>query len=276
MNRSGRAILLGAALLPFAHLADAASYVDANNRIQLTVTPTLSAATEHLAWQFTIQPRSAEFEISSIDAATSELGFSGIDFRQVNPGGQSTVFADFNSFFPAGEDATTDTQFAFVSNDLFVVPQSASENTASLKAAFSGFTPFVATVPPPTFAQIVQPTDSTGILHSAFAVRPVGGGIAELVEIGPIEFALVPGDFDFDNRVDALDLMIWSNEYGQSQVVDADGDRDFDGIDFLVWQRQADTLIATTSLVPEPAALVHLLLTVLIIPQRVFEMKRAA
>jgi hypothetical protein len=52
----------------------------------------------------------------------------------------------------------------------------------------------------------------------------------------------IPGDFDLDGTVDAVDLGIWQQLYGTSQVQgylpgDADGDGYVGGRDFLIWQR---------------------------------------
>jgi hypothetical protein len=71
----------------------------------------------------------------------------------------------------------------------------------------------------------------------------------------------IPGDFDLDGHVDAVDLGIWQQMYGTSQDQgflpgDADGNRTVNGRDFLIWQQnvgQAQALMLENleaSLVP--------------------------
>jgi glucose/arabinose dehydrogenase len=68
-----------------------------------------------------------------------------------------------------------------------------------------------------------------------------------------------PGDFQPDGYVDSDDLALWQEFYGleDTDYRDADGDGDFDGNDFLLWQRNL-TLppegMADSAAVPEPAA----------------------
>lgn len=56
-----------------------------------------------------------------------------------------------------------------------------------------------------------------------------------------------PGDFNRDGSVDAADLVTWTDGYGT----------DFDGADFLTWQREIDGASATAASapVPEPSAM---------------------
>jgi gluconolactonase len=70
----------------------------------------------------------------------------------------------------------------------------------------------------------------------------------------------LPGDFDYDNDVDAADLAIWQAASGQvGAALDADGDGDgaVTGDDFLAWQRQlSETPLSPASSaypIPEPA-----------------------
>ena len=46
-----------------------------------------------------------------------------------------------------------------------------------------------------------------------------------------------PGDFNFDGSVDSYDLAVWRASSGFDAAGDADGDRDADGADYLIWQR---------------------------------------
>ena len=74
----------------------------------------------------------------------------------------------------------------------------------------------------------------------------------------------VPGDFNGDDLVDGEDLGEWEAQFGSAgdPSADADRDEDVDGADFLVWQRQLGNVpvVATAASVPEPKALVLLLL----------------
>ncbi|QEG33139.1 hypothetical protein [Bythopirellula goksoeyrii] len=71
-----------------------------------------------------------------------------------------------------------------------------------------------------------------------------------------------PGDFDQNGVVNADDLTDWRSAYGTTtsnpfNSGDGDGDRDVDGSDFLVWQRQLASynLALSNDTVPEPTAL---------------------
>jgi mannan endo-1,4-beta-mannosidase len=72
-------------------------------------------------------------------------------------------------------------------------------------------------------------------------------------------------DFNFDGRVDLLDLARWHNALAIDRSADADGDRDTDGGDFLRWQAQFGGANAAPSAqpVPEPSA-VGLVLAILL------------
>jgi hypothetical protein len=68
-------------------------------------------------------------------------------------------------------------------------------------------------------------------------------------------------DFDGDGIVGADDLANWKTGFGRTVATrgqgDADGDRDVDGSDFLIWQRQVGSglpVAATQAAVPEPTA----------------------
>jgi hypothetical protein len=68
--------------------------------------------------------------------------------------------------------------------------------------------------------------------------------------------AHIPGDCNNDGTVDSADLAQWKGDFGQNANSDADNDNDSDGADFLAWQRQLGSGLATPagSAVPEPAA----------------------
>jgi endoglucanase len=70
----------------------------------------------------------------------------------------------------------------------------------------------------------------------------------------------VPGDFNFDDVVDANDLLLWNMSAGRSGLdlaADADDDGDVDGHDLLAWQQHLGMTTAAwaaaASSVPEPS-----------------------
>lgn len=85
----------------------------------------------------------------------------------------------------------------------------------------------------------------------------------------------LPGDLDKNGIVDADDLRVWTDNYGETGGRpylngDADGDGDTDGRDFFVWQQQYGTssegsngVVAVGSLsIPEPTSLALLMFVV--------------
>lgn len=128
-------------------------------------------------------------------------------------------------------------------------------------------------------------TDDNSIVHSSetttdnlehifFEVGPgnykiqvshFGGGHDDAQEYALAWWAgnITPGDFDGDGDVDGDDLNQWKDDYGQNGRSDANGDGVSDGADFMIWQRNFGTgvpAVAANSVVPEPSALVMLLL----------------
>src|SRR5690606_913023 len=63
------------------------------------------------------------------------------------------------------------------------------------------------------------------------------------------------GDFDGNRIVDSGDLTQWRGDFGLNADSDADGDGDTDGVDFLIWQREAFSAPAAfvAAPVPEPS-----------------------
>jgi hypothetical protein len=65
---------------------------------------------------------------------------------------------------------------------------------------------------------------------------PSGNGSAG----GDFQFRVdvLPASFDADDDVDAFDLLIWQNDFGQTMTIegDAEGDGDVDAFDLLIWQ----------------------------------------
>jgi GH35 family endo-1,4-beta-xylanase len=83
---------------------------------------------------------------------------------------------------------------------------------------------------------------------------------------GQSDYALVvdlAADFNDDGVVDAVDLGVWSENFGSSGASgDANGDNQTDGADFLIWQQQLGMTVdqplaaqVAAAAVPEPAAL---------------------
>lgn len=74
-------------------------------------------------------------------------------------------------------------------------------------------------------------------------------------------------DFDFDGKVDGLDLTDWESSYNIDALADADGDGNSTGLDFLQWQLQFGAGVASVgpigNLVPEPPAVLIVLTALL-------------
>lgn len=73
-----------------------------------------------------------------------------------------------------------------------------------------------------------------------------------------------PGDYDADGDVDADDYTVWSNTYGSTLALGADGNADgrVDAADYTVWRDALAAAQAGSAGVPEPSALVVSLLGV--------------
>jgi autotransporter-associated beta strand protein len=70
--------------------------------------------------------------------------------------------------------------------------------------------------------------------------------------------APMPGDFNGDRKVDAVDLAAFRGGFGMTSAAtaahgDADGDGDVDGSDFLTWQRNFGAGDPPAGAIPEPA-----------------------
>jgi autotransporter-associated beta strand protein len=76
----------------------------------------------------------------------------------------------------------------------------------------------------------------------------------------------IPGDFNGDGFVNAIDLSQWQLDYGLNGNSDANGDGDSDGRDFLVWQRyfnDGSLDAGVFKAVPEPTCLTLIILFVI-------------
>ncbi len=248
-----------ACLLPLHDNGQAATHVDSLNLVSLTVTPTPSSAAGHLTWQFEVTPLDDAHVISSIDVSSGVFGFAGSALRQVHPSELPTAFPDFNPIFPSGEDASSDSQFAFVRSSLTVVPNSIADNTSALEAAFTGFEPIAEAT---KLAHLVLPFGDFAEFSGAFVVRPMSGGLPRIAEFHSISIGGYTADFDNDGDVDSEDLHDpiygWEARFGNT----------VDGSDFLEWQRQftgnlSSTVIASV-VVPEPSGACSLLIGLLL------------
>jgi hypothetical protein len=80
----------------------------------------------------------------------------------------------------------------------------------------------------------------------------------------------IPGDYNGDRSVDLADLVVWNKDYNSSQNVSTDGNEDgvVDAADYVVWRQHVESnqsasaasATAVNSLVPEPSAVLQLLL----------------
>ena len=118
---------------------------------------------------------------------------------------------------------------------------------------------------------VPEGTDVFGLFFSMDPDLRIGRPDTEVQFRIPPSTLLIPalaGDFNFDGRVDYIDLQRWLNANPAYWDGDADGDRDTDGHDFLIWQRQygQGTMTTEATAVPEPGTL--LLLSLLLVAVR--------
>jgi hypothetical protein len=243
-----------------AHTVSGQSYVDANGLVRLQVSGGLSTAPGHAIWNVSVEPASFDKEISSIDTATGDFGFSAQSLRQVNPSGLSTVFADYNGLFPPGEDATSDSQFAYTRSGLLVIAE--AESSSHLGAIFTGFDPIRRTGSQVKIAHATVPFGVIGSFSGAFAVRPIGGGSPQIALFENIPFGGTPsaGDYNGNDSVDAADYIVWREtlgETGTSLMADGNGDGVVDAGDYGLWRanfgQSSSALALAASTVPEPS-----------------------
>jgi len=98
--------------------------------------------------------------------------------------------------------------------------------------------------------------------------RPYG----DFPDMGADEYGSPMGDINYDGLVDGGDYTIWADHYGQSDVGFSGGDLNGDGVvnggDYTLWADNYNFGVAGASAVPEPTALVVLLLSVGIVARR--------
>jgi hypothetical protein len=78
-------------------------------------------------------------------------------------------------------------------------------------------------------------------------------GYIDNIRVGTLPPA-ADADFNDDTFVNAADLEIWRDAFGEDALGDADGDLDSDGGDFLLWQRQFTGLAGGFASIPEPSS----------------------
>jgi autotransporter-associated beta strand protein len=108
-----------------------------------------------------------------------------------------------------------------------------------------------------------QPVGIWGAVGSGAAfTSPLITGTG-LLQVMTTSIPPIPADFDGDGDVDGADLAQWQADFGLNGNSDADEDGDSDGLDILAWQQQftgGNPLVSSATAVPEPAAVVLLLL----------------
>ncbi|HYO24657.1 MAG TPA: LamG-like jellyroll fold domain-containing protein [Lacipirellulaceae bacterium] len=139
-------------------------------------------------------------------------------------------------------------------HDALVVNGAALLNGALAVSLIDGFQPAAGNAfdifdwsnPIGAFANVSLPLLSGGLAWDATNLYTTG--VLSVVNGTPL-----PGDFNDDQAVDALDLEVWRGAVGTTAQGDADGDGDSDGADFVIWQRGLGGAMAPTAAVPEPA-----------------------
>lgn len=113
------------------------------------------------------------------------------------------------------------------------------------------------------------------------------GGTITSMSLTPYIPDTIVGDFDGNSIVDANDLNVWKQQFGQSGTFSADANKDnvVDGSDYLAWQRAVGATAANTPLagtltasVPEPASVSLLASSALLIVslgKRIFSRRSA-
>jgi peptidyl-prolyl cis-trans isomerase A (cyclophilin A) len=83
----------------------------------------------------------------------------------------------------------------------------------------------------------------------------------EAVVINNVSVLNLPaGDYNFDGKVNQLDLAVWRADFGSTLKAEADGNGDgvVDGGDLMIWQRsfgKTSAMTAALSVIPEPSGL---------------------
>lgn len=116
-----------------------------------------------------------------------------------------------------------------------------------------------------------------GVWIGGAAVTPSTEGNATHPAFASLTASLPNSDFLDDGEINAADLAKWRTGFGQFDGAatlathadgDADGDRDVDGADFLVWQQQlgaSQSAQAAATAVPEPSLMAPLVAVLVVI-----------
>jgi hypothetical protein len=111
-------------------------------------------------------------------------------------------------------------------------------------------------------------TSSNADITPHIPITLLGEPLAGLPALGTFTFTLLlPGDGNFDGKVDGLDYVIWASAYGDDPAVDPPGSPEngdynddglVDGLDYVIWA--INYAPGAAVVVPEPASLSLLVL----------------
>ena len=143
----------------------AQTFTDSQNRVSLSIVsvPSLTKAgfTQYI---FNAAPLGTGTEITSIGAS-----FSSASMNQIHPGGNATVFNNFNFAISNPFDPLDDSQFTFSNAGLLI--ESQSESSSSLSATFTNFPGIQSSQP---IARVVLPNTGTGTVDLTLVLRDIG------------------------------------------------------------------------------------------------------
>lgn len=135
-------------------------------------------------------------------------------------------------------------------------PLADSATTGTTGSVTQFATPLPTTLDDFSTTIIVSSTTDTLHIHGA-STDNYGGTRLNAFELSEVGEPIL-GDFDGSGSVNGADLILWKDNFGDTNATvamgDADSDQDVDGADFLVWQRNVGLSNAIAS-VPEPSCL---------------------
>jgi hypothetical protein len=171
------------------------------------------------------------------------------DARGLYNAAQEEFFVDFSS--PAG------TRWAFLNNN----PDKTLAATNYVDLTFDDWQTANGGGgggPPGTVGQsavlhLVEQDIYLDIQFTAWGVGSTSGG-----SFAYHRAVIIPSaDFNRDGDVDGRDFLTWQRNYGLAEVLQSEGDADFDGVvtadDLAVWQESYTAPLTAISAVPEPA-----------------------
>jgi hypothetical protein len=161
--------------------AATANIVASNSLASVSLVAQSSPALGFITYTFSVTP-AATREIGTIEAE-----FTSASMRQVNPGGDPTIWTDANGDFAGvGESPLSDSQFEFSSAGLLFAPfTTPAESSTLLTASFTGFAPITTTR---AIAHIVLPAAGSGIANLSFVVRLQGSAQGQRATFNNIPF----------------------------------------------------------------------------------------